>query len=231
MSKSGRPLAYMIQANDPAANDMRPFAKITCAKCQAGGRISVVGYGNNPEWIEKQFIRLGWSCNVHKATECICPKCVREREIRAQDDLREKAQSAPARVLPSKPPGLMDSIRIGAGTRKSSSPMEDKVVTIKDLSPKQKGELRTAIEGYFDPDKGQWTDGYSDHRVSEELGIARVIVAEFRDTFYGELQEDPEIKAFRTQLAELKSVLSNLQGTASKMELKLAELLKKHGLS
>lgn len=230
MSRHVNPLAYSIAAKDPAGGDMRPTAHIKCGKCGRIGTFNVAGIGNNPNLIERGFIRLGWDCNVHKPAECICPVCVKQREIRREGE----SPKAPV-VIPAKAPtpGLMDNVRIGAGTRSQSNPSTSKgdvPMTLKDLPAAQKTSLRTALESYFDPDRGAYTDGMNDHRVSEELGVPRVLVVEFRETFYGELKEDPEIKAFRQQMEDAKKIMSNLQASLTKMETKLAELLRKNGL-
>lgn len=221
-------LAYSLGAKDPAAGDMRTFASIKCPKCGRLGSLNVSGFGNNPNLIERGFIRMGWDCNVHKPGQCLCPICVKQREIRAAGESPKAPAPKPASV-----PGLLDSIRIGAGTRSQpvpSTPVGDKPMSLRDLPAAQKTTLRTALESYFDPDKGAYTDGMNDHRVSEELGIPRVLVIEFRETFYGELKEDPEIKTFRQQMEDAKKVMANLQSTMQRMEVKLAELLKKNGL-
>lgn len=224
------PLAYTIEAADPAAGDMRPFAKGTCAECGNRQRINVTNVGNRPALIQQLFSRVGWDFDAHKPSKCFCPGCVRKRiERRAGESPKDPVP------VPAKPriPGLMDNVKAGlAETARItvSSPKKDEARTLKDLAAAQKSSLRTALESYFDPDSGQYSDGMNDHTISEELGIPRALVAEFRDTFYGELKQDPEIMAFVQQMEEAKKVLANLQSTFNKMELKLEQLLKKNGM-
>ena len=158
---------------------------------------------------------MGWDANVHKPGKCICPKCVKHREIRAA--------SAPIEVDPNRRPVVHKApITITAP--------KEVAVEIKKLTPEQKSELRKAIEENFNEELGRWGDGFSDHIVSELLGIPRVLVQEFRDNFYGELKQDPEITALRDQLDQAKKVLTNLQSTLGKMELKFADIAKRVGL-
>ena len=104
-------------------------------------------------------------------------------------------------------------------------------MTLKDLSTSQKASLRTACEAYFNAETGQWAEEWSDHRVSEETNVARVVVAEFRESFYGPIKDDPIVKAMTDELAQIKRILTNLQElTVPKLEHKLDEYRKKVGL-
>lgn len=214
-------LAYSIVQMDPP-RDMRSAARLECSACRKADKLIITGMGNNPEKIEKMYIRMGWDADVHHHSRNICPKCVTQRKIRAGVEDRkpvtkeEKFAAAVAAATINKP-----VIPI-------SSPKEVGLV-IKRLSPEQKAELRQAIEDNFNPDTGRWEPGFSDHFVSETLGIPRVLVQEFRDNFYGELKEDPEFLSIKDQLMQSKTLLTNLQSTINKLELRVAEYAKKSG--
>lgn len=206
--------------------DMRPTAISRCAKCGNEGRLIIAGVGNNPHKIEKFYIRLGWDYDVFSPGNCICPKCVRQREIRATEEVtRPRPVSAP--------PGLRTAQIAQALNPQKELPMRSsskEEVGIKSLSPEQKAKLRGELDSTFDDSVGRYLDGNSDHKISEKLGIARATVQEFRENFYGELQDDPEISAFRQQLEDAKRVVSNIQASVAKMELKLDEISRKVGL-
>lgn len=226
-------LAYSLVPMNPP-RDMRSCASLMCATCPNVGKLPIVAIGNNPEKIEKMFVRLGWDCNVHKPRLNFCPKCVRQRVIRAEDENPKPTRTGGA-VLTDAPPlrGPRDAVvafsDLRAGTRTSSSPKEDKM-SIKDLSAEQKAALRRALDANFDDSTGRFIGDVSDHSISEKLNIPRLTVIEFREASYGELKEDPEIAAFVQQMADAKRVLTGLQSTFAKMELKLEQMRRKVGL-
>lgn len=216
------PLAYDLKPFAPPG-DLRPAAHLRCVSCPEVGKIIVSGFGNNPEKIEKYFIRLGWDASVHNSSSNYCPKCVKNRAIRAGEEARKRKEQ---------PPGLVAAIRTQALSPPQEKPVQrgEKPPMIKSLTPEQKAALRNELGGTFDESSGRYLDGNSDRAISEKLGIPMVAVVEFRENFYGELKDDPEITAFATQLAELKKVLGNLSETARKMEVKLEDLRRKAGV-
>lgn len=230
-------LAYTMVKNDPP-RDMRTVAQITCVRCGAKGKTAVGGFGNNPEKINQAFIRMGWDADVWNPSKNWCPKCVKQRQEQVQRDLGiDKLVSTANEIVATDaapPPSVgriappAASFSLGAGTR--TAPKGDEPVTdMKKLTPKAKGLLRTALESYFDPDTGRYEKDWSDHRISEELQIARRVVADFRDMMYGEIQEDPEIAALHQMIEEAKRVMGNLQASLQRIDDKADALIKKHG--
>lgn len=231
MTRTTTALAYRLASFDPP-RDMRSSAHLNCATCTNVGKLPIVAMGNNPEKIEKMFIRSGWDANIHKAHLNFCPTCVRRREIEAkarlpvqvgrvfQDD-GEKI----ATVDLTRAPGLMDSLK--AGVR--SSPKEDKM-TLKTLSPEHKAALRRELDANFDDTTGQYLPNVTDHTISEKLGIPRAVVIEFREAGYGELKEDPELSSLRLNIADAKKILGNMQSTLEKLTDRVAAYGRKIGM-
>lgn len=220
MSKDA-PLSYRLGPWDPKHGDMRQTAFTQCATCPTVGKIPIVHLGNNPEKIAKLYIRGEWDYDVHNPRRCFCPKCTKQRAIKAGEEV-ERMQKAPA-------PGLKEAQRIQVLSPPKVIDMRNEI-GIKALNPQQKADLRRELDSTFDDSVGRYLDGNSDHKISEKLGIPRIVVEEFRENFYGELQDDPEIRAFRQQLDDAKRVLGNLQSSINKMELKLDEIARKVGL-
>lgn len=236
-------LVYEIVKHDPP-RDMRSAAQLRCAECGDTGNIIIAGMGNNPEKIQKLFIQIGWDADVFHKAKNWCPKCVRQRRIRVANEEGIPKLPEGVRVLPSMLPApvtptqrvaapkiIPDHFSIGSGTRTSSSKEVNPVTDIRKLTTEQKSSLRTGLESFFNPDTGRFEDGWSDHRISEELQIPRAVVAEFREIFFGEIKTDPEIVAFVQQYEEAKRVMGNLQSSLEKMHTKLEALLKKHGVN
>lgn len=221
MSQANRPLAYRMGPFDPAHGDMRNAAHLTCEDCGTVGKLPVVHMGNNPEWIEKMFIRLNWDADVHKPKQCFCPKCVRLRKIRKDIEVPQPARPPKALVHVAQHFGL------GSGTR--STPKENDV-TMKDLTPAQKTALRNELGGTFDEGAGRYLEGNSDHLVSEKTGVPRAVVVEFREAFFGPLQEDPEIAAFKQQLAEAHKFAKNFEVSLKRLDDLAAKISRKVGL-
>lgn len=236
-------LSYRIKPEAPEIGNMRNLAHANCSVCGAEGKVPIGGIRNNPEKIEKLFVRKGWDFDRFNEKRCICDRCVRNREIRLEGerDAARVAASKAARVLPTleivrptaapmSAPGLMTAVKAGPQP-KAPPPPEPMAMSIKDLKPADKASLRTAIEAYFNPDTGQWAAEWSDHRVSEETNIARVVVAEFRDSFYGPIKDDPILRALTDELGQVKAILRNMEETTvPRLERKLDEYRKKVGL-
>jgi hypothetical protein len=221
---SNTPLAWTLRAFDPP-RDMRTAAHLKCGSCPEVGKLVISGMGHNPEKISQLFTRLGWDIDQHNAARCYCKKCVTNRKIRAQAEAAEEQRKAPA-------PGL-----IAAQRRQALSPPQEKKMTgpraevgIKALTADQKTALRNELGGTFDEALGRYLEGNSDRAISEKLSIPMAIVIEFRENFYGELRDDPEIGAFRLQIEDCRKVLRNLENSIDRMEEKLKELCKKAGL-
>lgn len=215
-------LAYEIRPLNPP-EDMRPAATLQCAGCDVKGKLPIMGFGNNPEKIQQAFIRLGWRCDVHKASGNFCPKCMKEKAVRAEaaakrnDEQRKEEKQVELRAFTRTPVST------------ASSPQMVEVRSLRDLTPDQKFKLRQSLDHSFDDSSGRYIDGHTDHTVSERLGIPRAIVIEFRELMYGPLKEDPLVTNLRDQLSEAKKALAGIQSDVAKMELLLAEVAKKNG--
>lgn len=212
-------LAYALRAYDAPRNDMRSTAVLTCVGCGFQGKLVIQAIGNNPNMIEKLFIRMGWDCDVHNARKNWCPKCVRQRAIRLGQE--EKPKTVGTGPLKPEYPGL---------TPPKPPKEEPKEMSLKDLSPEQKTALRNELGGTFDEKIGRYLDGNSDFAIAEKIGVPRKLVVEFREAFYGELKDDPQVTAFRQQLSDAERILSNLQDSVNKMKIKLDEIAKRVGV-
>ena len=222
-------LAYELRALDPP-RDMRTAATLTCANCGTKGRLGIAGMGNNPEKINQQFIRIGWDADVWHHAKNFCPKCVAQRAERVKAEIESTMPTKPvpvARILPAPaaqaPAPTAEPFKLGAGTRTAE------VTDVKKLSAQQRGLLRTALESYFNADTGRYETDWSDKRISDELQIPRKIVADYRDLMYGEIQEDPELKALKQMIEEANRVMGNLQASQQRINAKLEAIAKKYG--
>ena len=241
MAKQAGALAYRIGPIDAKNGDMRAYAFLPCATCDNIGKLSIAGIGNNPEKISKLFVRMNWHVDVHNAKKNFCPECVNRQQIRKEED-REKQRreaTAKARVLatvetPEEPPttalgvGLMDAIKRGDNEKPRSNAPAVEWKSLKDLPRDKKELLRTAMDSYFDAEKGRWEGDYNDDKVAEESAVPRVLVVEFRESFYGVLQEDPVIVALTQEIMQVKRMAKNLtEVTIPKLEQRIEELRKK----
>lgn len=222
-------LAYEIRPY-AAPDDLRPAAHLKCPRCGDVGKIHIAGMSNNPEKIGKFFVRLGWDADMHHWSRNLCPKCVKLRETRSHPiDTKPRRVLLPVLDNPDKGKALVSAassraqdFALGAGVRSTPKAGE---VTIRTLSAKQKADLRSALDDNFDPDAGRWAKDWSDHVVSELLDIPRILVAEFRENFYGELKEDPDTQEFRDGLATVKNMQKDMQSMISRLETLLEKII------
>lgn len=58
---------------------------------------------------------------------------------------------------------------------------------------KAQRELFNLLEAHFDPDKGAYTNGYSDGRIAKETGLSPNYVKDTRVAAYGKLKPPTEL--------------------------------------
>lgn len=218
------PLAWDLRPFDPP-RDVRASAHLKCGYCPEVGKILISGFGHNPEKIAKYFTRLGWEVDQHNQARCFCKKCVANRKIRAQEEAEERRKKSVADGL------------LAAQRKQALSPPQERVmngpraeVGIKSLSPEQKAALRRELDATFDDSVGRYLEGNSDHAISEKLNIPRAIVGEFRENFYGELKDDPELAAIRAGIEDGRKFLRNFEASLDRLEARVNEYAKKVGL-
>lgn len=220
------PLAWDLRAFDPP-RDVRTAAHLKCGYCPEVGKILISGFGHNPEKIAQYFTRLGWEVDQHNQARCFCKKCVANRKIRAQEEAEERRQKKIA-------DGLLSAQRKQALStpqeRTMASTPRAAEVGIKALTIEQKSSLRRELDGSFDDSIGRYLEGNSDHAISEKLGIPRAIVIEFRENFYGELKDDPELAAIRAGIEDGRKFLRNFEVSLDRLEARVNEYAKKVGL-
>jgi len=205
--RSTRPLSYELAPLSPPT-DLRTSAVLKCASCGATQKIPIMAWGNNPEKIIQAYIRLGWTADQHRAKNCLCPKCVRSKvtKVVSMDSLSKLSTKLP----------LAETIT--------------HISSVRDMTPDQKTALRLRLEKSFDDSTGRYLDNQSDHLISEEMRIPRVVVIEYRELMFGPLREDPEIGELRSVISDLKNGLADIQSRLNKAELRLNEVSKRNGL-
>lgn len=217
-------LAYTLVQLDPP-RDMRSAAQAVCAECDFKQKIPIVAMGNNPEKIGQMFVRQGWDFDPFHASKCLCPKCVRQRKVRRQDEIKKaEALSGHVRVLPTVTPPAPKHFDppLVAGTRKPQTPQ-----SLKDLTREQRALIREELEKNFDDGTGRYAKGVNDQIIADALDIPRILVEQFRDNFFGPLAaEDPVIKALRDDLESVMKGISALQTKAAQLATKLEEVIK-----
>lgn len=226
--RSTRPLSYELVPLSPPT-DLRTSAALKCASCGVIQKIPIMAWGNNPEKIIQAYIRFGWTADQHRAKDCLCPKCVKLKAT--------KSAIKPAATEGENPMGFprekfftREKFVETLSGKPSMLSKTTHISSVRDMTPDQKTALRLRLEKSFDDSTGRYLDNQSDHLISEEMRIPRVVVIEYRELMFGPLKEDPEIGELRSVISDLKSGLADIQSRLFKAELRLNEVSKRNGL-
>lgn len=171
----------------------RKVAVITCRECGLTENIGIKhGYSLLPPTaIEKKFSKKGWTVGANPQWD-ICPICTEKKramktqlKIVKEPEMKLVETIAKAVAVSEEPPRVMQR--------------EDRRIIFQKLN-----------EVYLDEKRG-YVEGWSDLRVSEDLGIPRAWVAQVRDENFGPVAANPEITEFKKGVEELREIKSMLE--------------------
>lgn len=166
----------------------RRVAIIRCRECEASESMQISQRSAllPASAIAKRFRQRGWliGSNEHWDT---CPECVAKRKAKPVLELIKKEESEMTTVTPIKTPAPSEA-------PPRAMQREDKRIIFQKLN-----------EVYLDEKRG-YDNGWSDLRVSQDLGVPRVWVAQVRDENFGPAGTNPDIEEFKKGLGELQEL-------------------------
>jgi gas vesicle protein len=92
----------------------------------------------------------------------------------------------------------------------------------RDLNAEEKRNVRRLLDEYFDDQRGEYLEGWSDRKIAETLGYPTARVVEIRKTSYGELRVDSEATKIRKELEALPNQIE-VAGTSFLAEVERAK--------
>jgi hypothetical protein len=170
-------------------------ARFVCARCEGKAEFPLIRQSRafNPEATIKNAAAAGWSVK-HGSTRAECPRCVRERSQRAKGE----SPGPKAEVIMLQP-------------------------VPKPLTGDQRLRIRALLDKHFDDSAGRYLDGYSDHRIAEELKLPRVHVETIREAAYGAIRVSPEMEAAEKAVAALEARMQPAEKVIAEVERLLKE--------
>jgi hypothetical protein len=184
----------------------RTTVTVHCGKC-GKEEAMVWGTGNNPTYIKKHMVELGWLFDPFRLKSCVCPDCQRKRGgERPVAQSKEPKESKESKVLSFDPP---------------ASPLP------RALTPDEKSKVRGLLDLHFDDTKCYYIDSYSDKRVGEECGVPWAAVQQIREFAYGPIREDERLVGIKMSIASHRDRLMKLAEDIEALRVQLNDLEEK----
>lgn len=158
---------------------------LTCRKCANKEHVFLGRHGGLPtQIVVRKFRKLGWQVG-HNRSNDLCPAhAEKPREHQPNPKVQliknfgemKMVQHAPRDVTANEAPNVMGR--------------EDKRLIFAKLH-----------EVYLDESKG-YSEGWTDKRVAEDLGVPRAWVEQVRNEVFGPLKENDEIRMLRDEITK-----------------------------
>lgn len=182
--------------------------RITCGKCGASETFNQTGASRKPPIAAEQtFRRKGWGIGASARADR-CPACWGRKD--------EK----PAKYMPfyEKHPVNEEQVVTKAETPAEPTREERRIIFAK------------LQDVYLDEKKG-YDSGWTDYRVSEDLGVPRAWVASIRDENFGPAKDNAELRDFLTRVSAVEAevekftkLFNQAKGVADVMKVQLGDL-------
>lgn len=206
------------------------FAKVTCDSCNFVGKVPLANL-MPPEIIDKKFVQRGWELDPH-----VCPTCVAARDkakrINAHPEIVEAIEShevpveAPAPVVetPAEPevtkeekaPTMPNVTTIPVPSSSLSDANVAALQAVSNNTHKATAIMHKLLTVRFNPEEGEYDEGWSDVRVANESGMALDYVETTRKVAYGELKGNSEIEELRAEMQATVAAITELFAGAQK---------------
>lgn len=182
-----------VEKSEKYGNIWRKVAIATCREC---GETESIGISQNhallpAHAIQKKFNQKGWTLGSNEHWD-ICPDCTERKKhqkpnltvVKTEDKETEmKIMNTPA-APSAEPPRIMQR--------------DDRRIIFQKLN-----------EVYLDEKRG-YDNGWSDLKVSTDLGVPRAWVAQVRDENFGPVGSNPDIDEFKKGLEELDTIKNQI---------------------
>ena len=176
-------------------SNWRTVATIKCRLCGTEDAIGIKGASAlmPPVAIAKKFSQRGWDVGQNEHWDT-CAACLREQE-KPKLKIVPKIEEKVAPMLKPEPPRTMGR--------------EDRRIIFDKLN------------GVYLDEKRGYDTGWSDHKVSVDLGIPRAWVEQVREEMFGPINSNPDIEAFlkaARELQEIKTQIASLTALRDQLE-------------
>lgn len=188
----------------PEGGGHRKVARFSCCKCGDTHDVRL-SFGKNPtEMILKRAQQAGWSYKG-RWSRWYCDRCT--------------TAIADARKMKSDETGLLSDVdrakldELYPDEPKmvpKTEPVPEKPDDAPALTERQLHEIELALEVCYDPATSRYTDGYTDQRVADEIGLPVDAVTAARLDEHGDMAPAPEIEVLAAQVTFMQEQINGL---------------------
>ena len=196
--RHGGGLSYSIKSKPVADGALRPFAVAACHACGAGKEMRLTGPAKNVEQIAQKFHSHGWEFDSFNASRVVCPDCIARRAVARRGDSPkptpepQTVERATVTLKPVASPPPSTSASLALPPNKT------------ELTVEERARVRDTLVGTFDEKTGQYSEGWSDIRVAEEVGgVPPKLVADLREIAFGPLRAVAEFEPLAGRLDQV----------------------------
>jgi hypothetical protein len=217
----GRDFAFVKVAQNGA---IRSAFAITCRKCEAEDHFIQTGNQRKPPIAAEQYFRnRGWTLGPGPRAD-ICRSCASIKPKKEKQDMEGKKVLGSLNSLKFSPPfpvAAKPASAVEIAEQPAAIGREDRRIIFAKLN-----------EVYLDAEKG-YDAGWTDHRVSEDLGVPRAWVESIRDENFGPARDNEEIRLFLLKATAIEediacfgAMISKAQGDIEHMKARVDDLLR-----
>lgn len=174
-----------IERTEKYGNMYRMIAAVKCRECEKEDTMGIKGGARllAAAAIEKKFAQRGWEIGSNQHWD-ICPECIaKKKQEKPALKIVPKPEEKISLVVKAEPPRTMGR--------------EDRRIVFEKLN------------GVYLDEKRGYDSGWSDHKVSVDLGVPRVWVEQVREEMFGPAS-NPEMEQFVKAAAELQDIKAQL---------------------
>lgn len=220
-------LSYSIKSKPVAGGGLRPFACVTCHACAGVKEVLLNGPAKRPDRLAERFQDEGWEFDAFNASRITCPDCIARRAAARRGE-SGRPEASPVASLKGNVVTL--HLKSEAGIALPPNKTE--------LTVEERGRVRDVLIGTFDEKAGQYSEGWSDRRVAEEVGgVPSKLVADLREIAFGPLRSIVELEPVAARLNEMDARLEAvareavaLKDEAAKLRALLGDTAKRLGV-
>lgn len=181
--------------------------RIVCRECKATEDfVQTNGRRLPPIAAAQHFRKRGWFVGGNSNADN-CPSCLKAMKSKMNDWDRKIFDTVAAAVAEKQDKAMRANAVNGAVIEADTTRGLPKVVYAEDPAHPTREDKRIIFaklqDVYLDEEKG-YDAGWTDHRVSEDLGVPRAWVAAVRDENFGPAKDNADIREFLCRVALLE---------------------------
>lgn len=184
---------------------------VKCEHCGTEERMQINNKPAEDGWVTKSFQRKGWYVGRDRKHD-LCPDCARKPVV-----LTTKP-TTPEEPEPMKPVLAVVKEPTMAADPPREMGIEDRRIVFEKLN-----------EVYLSKTEG-YSNGWTDLRVAQDLGVPTSWVAKVREDFFGPVKTNAEAVALHTAIKDMQGTLADMDKSIANAEQLLKSIRERHDM-